>query len=361
MSSAKAFRESFPGSQQFKELNALIAATHAMSFYSLTLQHGVPFRPVNIRAHKDPMLLVGKILEQNARSYTKLDDLIDIGQNLVDAGLTPLSGNNDAQEKKDSRTYLQITAERRVISMAIEAALGERDFETAYSYVVNRLSPANQPSRSPANAFVDDIAWRAAYRAGCYKSPRYSGGSILRRLEQRIELLSQALFLAPSSSLAEILGVWRECEEELAKILTQEDEDEEKWNAKGDRHVPGGFTRDSVPTVQKSRQPTRAAMNEEAPMGLFDVARGAAAALSKNAFPLRSPGTRSEAGSLQTPHQRSLSMMGSGASDSGSGTENEGRIRKRDMVSNMVTGGLASGIGWVLGTFFTSQRHSRKG
>ena len=323
-----------------------------MSYYSLTLQHGVPFRPVNIRAHKDPMALMGKILEQNPRSYTKLDDLLDIGQNLVTAGLVSLPEDKNTNDMVHTAVDHTLIAQRRVTSMAIEAALEENDFDTAYSYVVNRLPPlarVAQPSSPPSDSHIDDISWRAAYKAGCYKPTEHLGSSSLRRLEQRMELLSQALLLAPSSSLAEILSVWRRCEEELTVVLSREDEEDNRWDAKGSRQVPGGFTQESVPTVQKSRQPSRAALSEEAPMGLFDVARGAAAALSKNAFPLRSPKTEASVGPFQSPHQRSLSMMGSGTSDSGSGTDAEGRVRKRDMVSNMVTGGLASGIGWVLG------------
>lgn len=335
-----------------------------MSFYSLTLQHGVPFQPVNIRAHKDPMSLIGKILEQNARSYTKLDDLLDIGQNLVAAGLmSAFSQNNDESNVGNSASYAEkdsegqaLLAQRRITGMAIEAALRENDFDTAYSYVVNRLSPptVSFSSDDPPSDGYDNISWRAAYLAGLYNpTSQPSEPSALRRLEQRMELLSQALLLAPPASLPEILTVWRRCEVDLNIVFAREAAEEEKWNKKGDRHIPGGFSRESVPTVQKSRESSRAAMSEEAPMGLFDVARGAASALSKNAFPLRSPRfSGGSGGSLQSPHERSLSKMGSGASDSGSGAEgSEGRVRKRDMVSNMVTGGLASGIGWVIGKF----------
>jgi hypothetical protein len=65
-------------------------------------------------------------------------------------------------------------------------------------------------------------------------------------------------------------------------------------------------------------------------MGLFEVARGAAMAIHKNAFPLRGAAE-------QVDDERPLSP------------DSEGRVRKRDMVSNMVTGGLVSGIGWVIG------------
>lgn len=352
-----AFRKCFPDSEALKQISALLTATHSMSFYSLTLQHGVPFLPVNIRAHKDPMSLVGKILEQNARSYTKLDDLLDIGQNLVAAGLASPSDESEQLSNKNDAPEDQIAlARKRVTGMAIEAALRENDFDTAYSYAVNRLPPPPAFPNAPDTLCPpqDEISWRAAYHAGCYTPPKHSSStSALRRLEQRMELLSQALLLAPPSNLPEILTVWRTCEEDLNTVFAREAAEEETWNSKGDRHIPGGFSRESVPTIQKSREPSRAAMNEEAPMGLFDVARGAASALSKNAFPLSPRFSEFSAGSLQSPHERSLSKMGSsGASESGSATEgSEGRVRKRDMVSNMVTGGLASGIGWVIGEY----------
>lgn len=320
-----------------------------MSFYSLTLQHGVPFQPVNIRAHRDPMLLVGKILEQNPRSYTKLDDLLDIGQDLVAAGLSATSTDSGNLKSDADAPEPSLLAKRRVTGMAIESALREDDFDTAYAYTINRLPQIAKPYSNDDAECNDDVSWHAAYKAGCYKPKKPSTPSNLRRLEQRMELLSQALLIAPPSALTEILEVWRHCEEELNTALIQEAEAEKSWNDRGDRKVPGGFTADSPPQAQKSREPSRAAMNEEAPMGLFDVARGAAATLSKSAFPLRSARSSAGAGPLQTVHERSLSKMSPGGSDSGSGTDAEGRVRKRDMVSNMVTGGLASGIGWVLG------------
>ncbi len=38
--------------------------------------------------HPDPISIVGKVLEQNPKSYTKIQDLLDLGINMVDAGLT---------------------------------------------------------------------------------------------------------------------------------------------------------------------------------------------------------------------------------------------------------------------------------
>lgn len=77
-------------------------------------------------------------------------------------------------------------------------------------------------------------------------------------------------------------------------------------------------------------------------MGLFDVARGAAAAFSKTAFPLRG-----SVGAASNPKLAS-SRASMDGSESGS-IEGQERVRKRDMVTNAATGALASGIGWMLG------------
>ena len=351
------FAPYFSKSTRLIQIESLLSATHSMSFYSLTLQHGVPFKPVNIRAHKDPLLLIGKILSQNERSYTHLDDLLDIGQNLAAASL-PQPTQNVASDK-DPETDLEeqkVIARRRVTRMAIEAALAEDDFDTAYSYAVNRLTlPEGLPSlkqnlKAGFLARHDDISWRAAYAAGRFNA-RSPGRTALRRLEQRMELLSQALLLAPPSVLSEILTVWKDCEKEMTDQMAREAEEEEKWDEKGDRKIPGGFATDARTVIQKPRDPARGALLEEAPMGLFDVARGAAAALSKSTFPLRGARQAGMNSPSKAPHDRSPDTANARSSDDDSmfGVEDAARVRKRDMVSNMVTGGLASGIGWVIG------------
>lgn len=337
------FRGFFPSSEQFARVSALLSATHAMSFYSLSLQHGVPFQPVNIRAHKDPMSLIGKILDQNPRSYTHLDDLLEIGQNLVAAGISQPEATSQGASSTDEQTT---NARRRVTRMAIEAALAEDDFDTAYSYVVNRLSLINQPKADASNDVPgDDISWRAAYAAGRHPAST-SGASTLRRLEQRMELLSQALLLAPPAALSEVLQVWQECELQLTELIANDAAEEEKWDSK-DRQIPGGYGAEDNQVMQKARDPARKAVQEEAPMGLFEVARGAASALGKNAFPLHGPQKPGSSTTAKANPTNIGKIIGS-ASESG-GVEDTGRLRKRDMVGNMVTGGLVSGIGWVLG------------
>lgn len=89
-----------------------------------------------------------------------------------------------------------------------------------------------------------------------------------------------------------------------------------------------------------------ATYEEEAPMGLFDVAKGAATALRKTAFPLNASSLKDL--KIRDAHSRQASedsVPTSPLSDDGGA-----RVRKRDMVSNMVTSGLVSGMGWVLGT-----------
>ena len=337
-----AFESQFPASAGFRQASALIFATHRLSYYSLTLRHGVPLLPVNIRVSSDPLGLVEKVLKQNPHSYTKLDDLLDIGRDLVKARLVKNGG-----QKEISADAQLGQVERSIIAKAIEASLAEDDFDTAYSYIVNRLSVAQPSTTETSNVPTDDgqeILWKAAYQAGRYRPKRGTGPSELRRLEQRIELLSQALLLAPPISLQKVLYTWRNCEMELNTALAKETEEEQAWNEKGQRTVPGGFTREDIaPVAQKPRETTRKAMNEEAPMSLFDVTRNAATALSKSAFPLR--GQRQGIAAGEAGIDVHMQEAGSKTSEG----DAQGRIRKRDMVSNMVTGGLASGIGWVIG------------
>ncbi|UJO11363.1 uncharacterized protein CLAFUR5_00331 [Fulvia fulva] len=388
-----AFRQYFPNSTQFSQASALIAATHALSFYSLTLQHGVPFQPVSIRVSQDPLSLVDKVLEQNPRSYTKLDDLIDIARNLVSAGLidqddetaTAAGGHETAVEALGKRIK---DAERRVIFMAIEASLREEDFETAYSYIVNRLTPpgadidaprtkdsaAQKPghgkssSRGKNELSDDDISWRAAFLAGRYRGATASPPT-LRRLEQRTELLSLALLLAPVSSLTEILAAWRRCEEEMTTLQQSQQQAEDDFDDRADKRISGGGASSALPgnfTVsgeqpelilnQKRREMGRMGASNmdpnDAPVSMFDLTRNVAQAFSKGAFPLRNA-ARSSGEQERSMHE----STGSLSSDRPiSPSDEQSRVRKRDMVANAVSGGLASGLGWVLGAAPANQQ-----
>lgn len=365
-----AFRPHFTHSQKFDQASTLIAATHSLSFYSLTLQHGVPFQPVSIRVSQDPLSLISKVLEQNPRSYTKLDDLVDIARNLVSAGVLE-DDDDDAKVEELTPEVIALKrkdAERRVSFMAVEAALREDDFETAYSYIINRLTPSDAQLQGPANnkqhkrqrssrsqnsIDVDDVSWRAAFLAGRYR-PSSSTPPTLRRLEQRTELLSTALLLAPTPALTEILAAWRRCEEEMTALQLSQQQEEQDFDDRADQRfaggssaLPGNFTlsgeEPELILNQKRREMGRMGGarggNDETPLSMFDLTRNAAKAFSQNAFTARE-------GRGSSDYQRA-SMEG-GRESFGAEGESE-RVRKRDMVANAVSGGLASGLGWVLG------------
>lgn len=365
-----------------------------MSFYSLTLQHGVPFQPVSIRVHHDPLSLIGKVLDQNSNAYTKLDDLISIGQNLVAANLPAHPKPEDtlySSEPDTSQGDPSINAERRIIYLAISSALSANDFGTAYSYILTRLTPPSMASNSPGTSTStdkDDISWRAAYNAGRHRSTVPETGSAaslqnqISHLSQRMELLSLALVLVPSPDpLPEILGVWRRCDEEMSVLRDREVEEAESWDTRADIEttsaVPGSFMPsdnelDAMETERERAKRSRlrhagkttAASGgyEEAPMGLFDVARGAAQAISKNAFPLHGASATAGRPSTATTTSRNgvQNNMRENEHISGGEWDNdddmEERTRKRDVVSSMVTGGLASGLGWVLGAQPVNQK-----
>ncbi len=364
----KAFSSHFPPSSPVNQIEHLLAATHSLSFYQLTLQHGVPFKPVSIRVHHDPISLISKVLEQNSKAYTKLDDLLSIGRGFVAAGLPTTSTEEDEPSTPTSEDNMEskmFESDHRITYDAIISALSSNDFDTAYSYILTRLSPSTQPSSISAPS--DDTSWRAAYAAGRHRLPPSASPSAqIDNLSKRMELLSLALMLVPDRShLPSMLSTWQACENQLNDLRAREAAEEKAWDDRGDNisSVPGGFGLDDrdvdIAETQRERQRRKAAMvgkrhdEDEAPMGLFDVARGAARAIGKSAFPLRgsvgSQGMRvNDSPTSYRDPSRSSDEYGRGAG--GSGDEGRlNRVRKRDMVSNMVTGGLVSGLGWVLG------------
>ena len=345
-----AFRSSFPQSQEFEAISHLLRATHRLSFYQLVLQHGVPFRPVNIRAQKDPLDLIAKVLEQDPVTYSKLDDLIEVGRDLA-LSRAPV-------ETADLGVSLEgkvLETEQRVTFMAVSSALANHDFDTAYSYISTRL--LTRRNNSTPDSTVDDTSWRAAYAAGRYRPPSSPQALHVRisDLSKRMELLSLALTLTPNvEAIAEILGTWRRCEEEMEGLRSTALQEERAFETGDEQDLPGGFGLDerewdaaeTKQALSKRSLTTRSATYEEqAPMGLFEIARGAATSLRKNAFPLHSGGQ-----DLKIQPRLSQSL------DDGENFTQEGdRVRKRDMVSNMVTSGLVSGMGWVLGAQATGR------
>jgi len=306
-----AFPETIPqSSREARRIEALLRATHALGEYRLVLKQGEPFTPVVLRVHPDPVSIIGKVLEQNPKVYTNIQDFLEIGSNLINAELI---GTNKAERTKsqdvpttDRVAEQRLSVEQRITAMCIDAALTADDFETAYSYVVNKLAPSHRSSSilDIANLNKDEYSWKAALQAGRYRRsektlpPTHigtaSGNLDIRHLEQRMECLSTALRIAPASTLQEILNVFRKCEEELNAAIKAEEASETAWDdtathmvdGSNTQAMPGGFNNTVPAGVGRSGRPTKAysyvsssttpsasAAGEEAPMSLFELSR----------------------------------------------------------------------------------------
>lgn len=204
-----------------------------------------------------------------------------------------------------------------MLGMCTEAALEAEDFETAYAYVSSRLLPAVQGTggRDGDSEEAKSTLWRTALLAGRFRSsyavlsgttPR--GAAALGLLEKKRELLAWALAYCPAEAISEVLAAWTRNEEEIDVLLEAEQRAEAE-------HAGLGV---------KSSHARRAsvARGEEGPQSLFEVAKGAA---------------------------RVFSGVRGGVEAVAGGESQAARERKRDVVSGMVTRGLAGGLGWVLG------------
>ncbi|KAM0280309.1 hypothetical protein ACHAQH_004145 [Verticillium albo-atrum] len=347
--------KSLPAKQR---IDALLRATHALSEYRLVLKQGEPFSPVVLRVHADPISIVGKVLEQNKKSYTQIQDFLDVGFNMVKAGLTTKATNGIAVSVDEVDAHM-VRAEERIVAMCIEAALREDDFETAYSYVVSRISePKGTPARITGD-FDEEWPWRSALLAGQYvrtartTRPTHlgtaSGNPEIRHLEQRIECLSTALRIAPAAQLQEILKTFRRCEEQLESAVKAEaahEADEDDL-----RGMPGGFgwsapTRGvlAVPPGRGSTAPpSKVSGADEAPMSLFDLSRATARAASRN-FAALSSLQQSSGGGKAHGSEAPVNHHGAAAYE-----DEHQRLRKRDQLREAAMGTLTSGVGWLIG------------
>ncbi|KAK9419768.1 putative Sec39 domain-containing protein [Seiridium unicorne] len=335
-----AFPKTLPeGGPAAKKIEALLRATHGLSTYRLALKQGEPFTPVVLRVHSDPVSIIGKVLEQNPNSYTRLQAFLEIGSNMVEAGLPVQKDPGRRSTTAGDMSQQHSLVEKRVTSMCIDAALTEDDFETAYSYVVNRLA-----STKSAHISIDDYSWKAALQAGKYRRtartirPTHigtsSGNLDIRHLEQRIECLSTALRIAPMDTLQEILNVYRRCEEELDAAVKAEEEQELAWDDQGDvQAMPGAFSSTVPAGVMRhnTAKPTR--QQEEAPMSLFDLSRATMARAQRNLPALSSLQRSEQQAKEMTPEE----------------SEDHPRARKRDQLREAAVGTLASGVGWLIG------------
>jgi len=364
-------------------LKHLINVTNDVGKYRLVFKQGEPFLPVNLRVHGDPISIIGKILDQNPRSYTEMNDFIQMGKDMVKAGLTVREPQKNYLLARTEIEKQLSAVEKRVVSMCIDAALAEDDFETAYSFIVTRLKDIGGPAHARAPApvrtkpgliaelpakSIDDWSWRAALQAGKYRRNAHtvkathlgnaSGNLEIRHLEQRMDCLAQALRLAPRSTLQEILNVYRRCEEELESHAKQEAEQEAAWDAQVDSQImPGGFAATPAKKIITSRATSHT--TEESPVSLFDLSRESISraqsgfsALSMFRGKSIRPNNNVQGGSSSASHSKAPSsavLETPLTSPDVDRTNQQETIRKRDQLRNAAANSLASGVGWLIG------------
>lgn len=356
-----------------QRIEALLKATHGLSEYKLVLKQGEPFMPVVLRVHHDPISIISRVLDQNPKSYTKIQELVDLGRNMVAAGLTVKDKSGHSALTPELEPEQLLATEKRITSMCVDAALTEDDYETAYSYVMNRLaalgkSPRTPSRKSSSNSLTskaycvtqDDWSWRAALQAGSYRRtartvrPTHlgtaSGNPEIRHLEQRIDCLATALRIAPSATLPEILKSYRRTEEELDAAIQAEQEQEDAWDEAADnmKPIPGGFdTPAAIRGAAGSRQPATRHNTEAAPMSLFDLSRASMRSAQRNFTALSNF-------NLTTQSRPSDSTSQDAGSDAG---EQSQRARKRDQLRDAAVGGLTAGVGWLIGAQPANRDH----
>lgn len=343
-----------------QRIEALLKATHGLSDYKLVLKQGEPFTPVVLRVHHDPISIIDRVLEQNPKSYTGIQDLVDLGRNMVAAGLTVRDKSGHSAITPEMEPEQMLNAEKRITAMCIDAALTQDDFETAYSYVMNRVSALSKapqaPSRKASNGSLletsaqDDWSWRAALQAGMYRRtartirPTHlgntSGNPDIRHLEQRIDCLATSLRVAPTATLPEILKSYRRTEEELDAAIKAEQEQENAWDEAADniQPMPGGFNTAAPRNVTGGRQPGARHVAEEAPMSLFDLSRASMRSAQRNFTSLSNFNLTTQSRPSDT-----------GSQSGGEAGAEQQRQRKRDQLRDVAVGGLTAGVGWLIG------------
>ncbi|KAK8035312.1 hypothetical protein PG993_010307 [Apiospora rasikravindrae] len=331
-----------------RKIEALLKATHGLGEYRLVLKQGEPFTPVVLRVHLDPISIIGKLLEQNPKSYTRLLALLEIGENMVKAGLPSQEKSSKVPTSSESAaTDQQFMVEKRITAMCVDAALTEDDFETAYSYVVNRLASTGDPAQmkaangSSSSTTFDEYSWKAALQAGKYRRTSRTRKFGHPPLGAAHGVLIDRLANRAPATLQEILNVFRRCEEELDAAIKAEEQQENAWDNQGDtvQAMPGGFNSTVPAGVVKYSSPKSARQQEEAPMSLFDLSRASITRAQRNFSALSS--LQQSSGQTATAKE--------GGSEHHSEAEEAARVRKRDQLREAAVGTLASGVGWLIG------------
>lgn len=189
---------------------SLLKATHKISGYSLTLVHGLPLSPLQLKINGNIEDIISQILQNNEKAYLDLDELIStskefligMGETDVDAGIG-----------------------YRITRMCVYSALVADDFNSAYNNCMKRLCPF----AAEIAKFDKNLLWQVLFASGKYVSPNHSPAvpspssstqslpiwhlrQTIEHLALQLELLSYAMDICPNKHIFEILTVWQDFE-----------------------------------------------------------------------------------------------------------------------------------------------------
>ena len=264
----------------------LISATHNLSHYALSLTPGIAITPAQIRMHKDPALLICKVIDTNPSLYHETDRMVKILDDLVEGTQLLKDTTPATRDAEVSKMHA------RVYAAIVKAAVHENDFNTAYATCINKLTPLTSQN---VDKTINDMAWQAYDMAGSYTSRtlRVSPQTDF----QKMELLALAILICPKSEIAGIL---------------------DKWSS---------LDRKSLQSGEQPPQPLQTPAASRENRGLLAHAAQVGRSVARTASPL----------------------LVEGHDGMGRGEDGWGSSSSRFGVRDTVKTGLTQGIGWLLG------------
>ncbi|KAK7206545.1 Sec39 domain-containing protein [Myxozyma melibiosi] len=234
--------------------DVLLKATHELSKYALTLVHGTPLTPVQVRANGDAEEIVSLLLQSNEKAYLQIDEMIKLTKDLM-YGLTlefhnvlaaPKTRSSSDHEDGGSNSQSRASSvppegmdedmvEFRIARTCIYSALAADDFKTAHDYCMHRL----WVHATEIAQLDSELVWQVFFAAGRYVSPNSSAltpspgqlkGGIspmmalhlsgrVKTLRLQMDLLARAMDISPERNVFEILNVWQEFEVQVAQYV----------------------------------------------------------------------------------------------------------------------------------------------
>ncbi|ODQ63695.1 secretory pathway Sec39 [Nadsonia fulvescens var. elongata DSM 6958] len=293
-------------SAEYLRYQRLLDAAHALCFYSLTLKQGVPFKPIDLKLHADPLEIIQKTLSLNAGSYKRPEEFIRIAEDII------YGTNNETTILLNSTT---VSTEIRVKAICIQEALINNDFDVAYEYCMEYLVGNNQEWKRSTH--YQEIAWTTCFLIGKYCSADWDVCPI-NIAQKQMKILSVALKICPKESFDQVLKAWRQKELEMNDHKTPEYSNSSSFvQFPVSLHdVLSRRSQTEIDNASKSLSPLHNALGSDAHATSHHSASRIARALA------------SSASAFSEANEDSLNL---GA--------------KKDQISNL----LVNGIGWAIG------------